>query len=370
MNNRIAVRKCSEYALDGIISIIRDIYTNTGGPVVRGKKVLVKPNILGDHDPSKCISTHPVVVEAMIRFLQGEGAEVVVGDSPAIHMRGFTPVRSGIADVCRRTGAEWINFTINPVEKTLKKGKIKVASVVDRVDLIISLPKFKNHELVYFTGAIKNTLGLVPAFNKTKQHALHHDRDGFSELLVQLNEAVTPAYFLMDGIMGMEGPGPARGVPVRLNVLMGSTNPLAMDIIATRIAGYNPLTIPTTRVALHRKSWLTSIDDILYDGPEFTTLIKHDFRRIPLSRFSNISVKFIMNRIGFVRKFDRRPVFSPQNCSGCHKCIKICPVQAIKPSASSPRHIILTDKKCIRCYCCSEVCSDNAVEIRRKVFGV
>ena len=81
---------------------------------------------------------------------------------------------------------------INPVEKKLKKGKIKIASVVDEVDLIISLPKFKNHELVYFTGAIKNTLGLVPGFSKAKQHAIHQDRNGFGEFLVDLNEANYP----------------------------------------------------------------------------------------------------------------------------------------------------------------------------------
>ncbi len=369
MNNRIAVRECTEYELDKIIILIAEIYKTTHGPDVKGKKVLVKPNLLGDHDPGKCITTHPVVVEAMIRFLQAEGATVVVGDSPAIHLAKFQPLKSGIHDVCERTGTEWINFRENPVEKNLKTGKIKVASIVDKVDLIISLPKFKNHELVYFTGAIKNTLGIVPAFNKTKQHALHHDRNGFSEMLVQLNEVVTPDYFLMDGIMGMEGPGPARGVPVRTGVIIGSTNPLALDITAAKIAGYNPLVIPTTRIAIHRRTWLKSENEIQYDGPELSRLIKHDFKRVPLSRFSNISVKFIMNRIGFVRKFDKRPVFLKEACTGCHKCIKICPVQAIRPNLL-PNYIMLTDRKCIRCYCCSEVCSDNAVEIRRKVFGV
>lgn len=370
MNNTIAVRKCTDYNPEEVSALIREIYKATNGPEVRGKKVLVKPNILSDHEPSKCISTHPVVVEAMVRFLQSEGASVVIGDSPAIHMSKFRPAKSGIADVCEKTGAEWINFTEDPIDKNLKKGKIKIASIVEKVDLIISIPKFKNHELVYFTGAIKNTLGLVPAFNKTKQHALHRDRDGFSELLVQLNEAVLPQYFLMDGIMAMEGPGPARGVPVKLGVLLGSTNPLAVDIIASRIAGYNPMVIPTSRIALHRKKWLKSEDDIIYNGPELSTLVKDDFRKIPLSGFNNITVKFIMNRVEFARKFDRRPVFIRQNCTGCHKCIKICPVEAIKPSAASHKHIMLTDKKCIRCYCCSEVCGDNAVEIKRKIFGV
>ncbi|MGE5421391.1 MAG: DUF362 domain-containing protein [Chloroflexota bacterium] len=370
MNNTIAVRKCAGYDPVEVEALIREIYSVTKGPDVKGKKVLVKPNILSDHDPSRCISTHPVVVEAMVKFLQSEGAAVVIGDSPAIHTGKFKPTKSGIEDVCKRTGAGWINFTEDPIEKTLKKGKIKVASIVDRVDLIISMPKFKNHELVYFTGAVKNTLGLVPAFNKTKQHALHHDREGFSELLVQLNEAVTPDYFLMDGITGMEGPGPARGVPVKLGVLFGSTNPLALDLTASRIAGYNPLVIPTSRIALHRKKWLKSENDIVYDGPELGSLIRHDFKRIPLSGFSNISVKFLMNRVGFIRKFDRRPVFIRQNCTGCHKCIRICPVEAIKPSAAAHNYIMLTDRKCIRCYCCSEVCGDDAVEIRRKLLGV
>ena len=69
MNNKIAVRKCNEYDLDQIFDLISDIYKKTDGPDVSGKKVLVKPNILTDDDPAKCISTHPVVVEAMIRFL-------------------------------------------------------------------------------------------------------------------------------------------------------------------------------------------------------------------------------------------------------------------------------------------------------------
>ena len=72
MNNKIAVRKCNEYDLHEVFDLISEIYKKTDGPDVKGKKVLVKPNILTDDNPAKCISTHPVVVEAMIRFLQSK----------------------------------------------------------------------------------------------------------------------------------------------------------------------------------------------------------------------------------------------------------------------------------------------------------
>lgn len=370
MNNKISVRKCEEYDLHEVYNLISDIYKKTDGPDVKGKRVLVKPNILTDDDPVKCISTHPVVVEAMIRFLQSNGATVLVGDSPAVHNQKFRGEKAGIYKVCETTGATWVNFMLNPAEKTLRKGKVRIASIVNEVDLIISLPKFKNHELVYFTGAIKNTLGLLPGFSKAKQHALHQDRSRFGEFLADLNEAVTPDYFLMDGIMGMEGPGPGRGFPVKVGLLLGSTNPLVLDMTASRIAGYEPFVVPTSRTAFFRKTWLQAEEDIIYDGPEISSIIKNRFVRVPVSTFNNIALKFVMRRIRFLKKLERRPEFIHKNCTGCQKCVKICPVQAIKPLPAKKTHIVLTDNNCIRCFCCSEVCTDNAVVIRRKVFGV
>jgi uncharacterized protein (DUF362 family)/Pyruvate/2-oxoacid:ferredoxin oxidoreductase delta subunit len=369
MNNKIAVRKCTEYDLHEIYDIIADIYGKTDGPDVKGKRVLVKPNILTDDDPSKCISTHPVLVEAMVRFLQAKGATVFVGDSPAVHTQKFRGEKSGIYKVCEVTGAQWVDFMANPIEKSLRKGRIRLAAVADKVDLIISLPKFKNHELVYFTGAIKNTLGLVPGFSKGKQHALHQDRSKFAEFLVDLNEAVLSDYFLMDAIMGMEGPGPGRGLPVHIGLIIGSTNPLALDMTASKIAGYEPLVIPTSRVAFFRKNWIKAEEDIIYDGPELSGIIKKGFKKVPISTTNNIALKFVMGRIKFLKKLERRPDFIHQNCTGCQKCVNICPVHAISPRPGKKTYIQLTDSKCIRCFCCSEVCTDNAVVIRRKVFG-
>lgn len=369
MNNKVVIRKCAEYDLQEVYDQISDIWEKCEGPEVSGKKVLLKPNILIDSDPSKAICTHPVVVEAAIRLLQSKGAIVLVGDSPGAMARGFKGEKSGILQVCQQTGAAWVDFAKDPTELNLRKGKIKIASVIKEVDIIISLPKFKNHGLVYFTGAIKNTLGLVPGFTKAKQHALHSDRISFSELLVDLNEAVTPQFFIMDGIVGMEGPGPGQGTPVKIGLLLGSSNPLALDIIASRIAGYNSNDIPTNAVALSRGLWMKKADEIILDGPALESLIRNDFKKISFSSVENILVRFLKGRIHLLRKLDRRPVFIHENCIGCMDCIKICPANAIAMHPDKKNYVVLTDSKCIRCFCCSEVCQSNAIEIRRKFFG-
>jgi uncharacterized protein (DUF362 family)/Pyruvate/2-oxoacid:ferredoxin oxidoreductase delta subunit len=369
MNKIVTLRRCHEYDADQIEKLIEEIYDRCSGPEPSGKVVLVKPNILTDDDPARCISTHPAVVEAMVRFLIRRGAKVLVGDSPAVHPSGFDGRKSGIKGVCERTNAEWVSFTKDPGSLIVAGKSIKIAKAALEADLIISLPKFKTHELMYFTGAVKNTLGLVPGLQKAKQHAVHQDRVSFGRFLVDLNEAITPHFFLMDGIMGMQGPGPGNGIPVELGILAGSTNPVALDIIASKIAGYDPLEIPTNITALERGIWLSSESEIEYDGPNQGSVKKEGFIKVGIKKNGNIAIQFVIRRIKPLRKLERRPVFIHKNCIGCGKCIAICPVKALKFHPKKENHIVLTDSKCIRCYCCSEVCPANAIDIRHKFFG-
>jgi len=370
MNRKVVLRRCGEYDVKLLLDHIAGIYELCGGPDPAGKRVLVKPNILTDDNPAKCISTHPAVVEALILYLMGRGAVVSVGDSPAVHRKGFNGRRSGILDVCLRTGAEWAVFTRNPGKITVAGRKISIARAALEADLIVSVPKFKTHELMYFTGAVKNTLGLVPGLSKARQHAIHQDRQGFGKFLVDLNVAITPHFFLMDGIMAMEGPGPGNGYPVKTGIIAGSVNPVALDIIVSSVAGYNPADIPTSANALERGLWqLDSVSGVEYDGPPLSEIIRSDFIRVGIKKNTNVALQFVVRRIKPLRKLEHRPVFISKNCIGCRKCIEICPVKAIEFHPVTKNKVMLTDSKCIRCFCCSEVCPSGAVEIRRKLFG-
>lgn len=368
MNKTVAIRKCPGYDPCEVMTGIEWLYREAGGPDPVGKKILLKPNILSDDKPERAITTHPVVVEAVIRYLKSRGATVFVGDSPTFDNASFTGKKSGLRQITESCGATWVRFNDNPVTRTVGGVTLKVASIVNEVDLIISLPKLKNHELMFFTGAIKNIFGLVPGLTKGLQHVRFSDRDKLAGFFVDLEETLCPQFHIMDGIIAMEGPGPGNGYPVKGGVLLASKNPLAIDIIASRIAGYDPLDIPTNRIALERGKLLENINDIEITGPDPETLVIRNFRRIQTGKTSGILLRSLKKRLPFLRKLDKRPVFNPELCISCMKCVEACPVTALSADKNKRNTILLNDPVCIRCFCCHEVCRDRAIEIKRKIF--
>jgi uncharacterized protein (DUF362 family)/Pyruvate/2-oxoacid:ferredoxin oxidoreductase delta subunit len=365
MNPIVSCLSCPKYDVEKILPLLETIYTQAQGPELAGKTVLLKPNILFDVEPVKAVTTHPVFVEAVIRFLQSRNVgKIFVGDAPAIHSTTFKPHKAGIFEVCEKTGAEWVYFGKNPVTVSLPSGKTPVASIIREVDYFFSLPKLKTHELMRYTGAIKNSFGLIPTLHKTKQHAFHRSSRSMASLLVDLNEKITPDFIFMDAIMAMEGPGPGNGIPFPLNLVLGSTNLLAIDIVATKIISYNPLEIETNIEGLKRKKWLQSIEEIVVQGDEIERLIRNDFKLIQGVSLWKMSSGIVLRRIPLLRNLERHPVFYKENCISCKACVNICSVKALHICPKNPKKVIISHKKCIRCFCCHEICPNNAIEIK------
>jgi uncharacterized protein (DUF362 family)/NAD-dependent dihydropyrimidine dehydrogenase PreA subunit len=366
MNSTVAVQQCFGYDPDEMLRNIEWLYVEGNGPDPMGKKVLVKPNILSDDDPARATTTHPVVVEAVIIYLQSRGAKVFVGDSPTFDTDKFTGEKSGIRQAVDKCGATWVRFSNSVVTRKVGTAAIKITALITEVDLIVSLPKLKTHELMFFTGAMKNIFGLVPGFNKALQHVKYPDRFKLGKFFVDLEETIRPHFHIMDGVLAMEGSGPGNGYPKKVNVLLASVNPLALDIIACRIIGYNPLEIPTNKIALQRGHLLKSIDDIIIKGTDPETILIKDFKLIITGGATRILLKHLKKKIPFLRRFDKRPVFNYNLCIGCAKCINICPVKILR--FGTKNKVLINDSNCIRCYCCHEVCRERAIEIKRKVF--
>jgi uncharacterized protein (DUF362 family)/NAD-dependent dihydropyrimidine dehydrogenase PreA subunit len=368
MGSTVAVQKCFEYNPEEIAKHIAWLYTESNGPDPAGKTILLKPNILSDDEPIKATTTHPVIVEAVITYLQSKGATVLVGDSPTFDTRKFTGEKCGIRQIVDKCGARWVRFNEAAIIRKVGTAEIKITALITKVDLIISLSKLKNHELMILSGAIKNIFGFVPAFNKAMQHVKYPDRYKFGEFFVDLEEAIKPHFHIMDGIVAMEGPGPGNGYPKKVNVLLASVNPLALDIIASRILGYNPLDIPTNKIALERGILLKNMDHIIIKGTDPETIVVRDFKRIDKGGEAGIIFKYFKKKIPFLRRLNKRPVFYRKLCNGCSKCINICPVKILHYDHKKKNKVLVNEARCIHCYCCHEVCRERAIEIKRKIF--
>ena len=121
---KVILRRCENYDADEIQSLLRDAIGELGGvPALHpGAKVLVKPNLLMRRDPERHTTTHPAVVEAVVRQLQDMGCTVTLADSPGGPfteglLRGLYAL-TGMEDVAKRTGAS-LNYSTESAEVEL-----------------------------------------------------------------------------------------------------------------------------------------------------------------------------------------------------------------------------------------------------------
>lgn len=369
----VAIDKCTSYEQDQVYRCISRICDWAHMPEVKGKKILVKPNILSDAKPEDCITTHPEVVRAVIRMLKSKGAlAIYVGDSPGLHSPSFCGKVCGIEAVCKEEGVTWCDFTHSPTTKLIAgtRHRLPMASILDNVDMVFSVSKFKTHQLMYSTGAVKNLFGTIPNINKAACHVKCPNRESFARLVVGIHETIKPAFCIMDAIIGMEGAGPANGRPRAVNLLMASDNCFAMDSAQAVIMGYDTKDIPILNEARKRRIMPKEITYPILDAND---LIIPDFDRIEIREKTNfirtLVVPFFTKGMQKRKqKMEPAPHFDDQKCIRCLRCVNICPPKALSLAVEEDgtRHVICDYDKCIRCYCCHEMCPVDAIKISKE----
>ena len=373
VNKKVGIQRCPSYESEAVYGALKKAVELAGGLVVAGKTVLLKPNILFDASPEKHVCTHPVFLEAAIKLVREMGAShILVGDSPGLQLPGFTGKVSGLGETTKKNNAEWIDFTREKSEFPCPEGKVvkkfTLTQAAREADIIISLPKLKTHQLMYFTGAMKNIFGLVPSAAKSPFHARFSGRTSFASMIVDLNIAVKPAYAFMDAITGMEGPGPAAGDPRHIGLVMASSNLLAIDAAACAIIGYPVKEIPVNKEALGRGIWLSDFGEIEYPGLAPDEVRIPDFVKIPFKKSDSQLFDFILPRPlrRLKDSFAPRPVIRHDTCIRCGDCHRICASGAIDcPGEGKERPMIIDYRRCIRCFCCHEICPVKAIDVRK-----
>ncbi|MBO4286824.1 MAG: DUF362 domain-containing protein [Kiritimatiellae bacterium] len=324
---------------------------------LRGKRVLVKPNLLTDRTPEQAVTTHPALLRLVVRRLKAAGAVVSVGDSPASTANlNVTLERSGIGAVCEEEGVPFVSFEQGGVQHFEKDGfSFLLAKPVLEADLLVNLPKVKSHSLTKLTAAVKNLYGAVPGYSKTTLHRLYPKPETFGRLLQAIWSVLPPAVNLADAVVGMEGQGPSNGKPVRLGFLAVSDDPFALDTALCDVLHLRPATVPYLKgcEAAHAPEVLG--DEVTVPSFEIPSG-SHLLDLLP-AWFVHLAAHLLWVR----------PAFAPDLCIRCGKCVKACPATALAlcADAAFPR---LDAKACIGCACCHEVCPKGAIRMKQSTI--
>lgn len=379
MDNRVYLAGCQNYEKKNIENAVKRALSAFDFPSsfdMKGKKILIKANLLSANNPDKAVTTHPEVVSAIAREFIKAGGEVTIADSPGgIYNQGILGhvySSCGMNTVAEESGAK-LNFDMSHRKVKFSQGKFakefNIISPVLDADFIISVAKLKTHGLAYYTGAVKNLFGAIPGLEKAGFHSLYPNKYKFNGVLVDLCEYIKPGISFVDGVIGMEGAGPSGGNAKHVGVIGASLNPYALDLAMSDLVSLPQSKIPILTEAAVQGLVPENVGklEFLGDDPRqfkttFQPAIKGTRRGNP--------IVFLITRYllpkkwkeGLSNKFTPWPKIVDK-CIACGKCVEICPRQVIeienkkaKPDYSG----------CIRCYCCHEVCPVQAIELVKR----
>lgn len=213
---------------------------------VKGKSVLLKPNLVG-LDPRGFINTHPAVIAAAREcFLRMGAAQVLIGDGPALDRDTEAILESvRLREYVGPLKNTFVDLNLDDVERVTlpthasRLRELYLPKTCMGVDLVVSMPKMKTHHWAGVTLSMKNMFGIVPgACYGWPKNVLHWA--GIDRAILDINAAARPDFAIVDGIVGMEGNGPIQGEAKSSGVLVFGNDPVAVDATCCRLMGLRP----------------------------------------------------------------------------------------------------------------------------------
>ena len=261
LRGRASVFVARHQAYDGPIRrTIKDglIACGMDPQAVRGKRVLLKPNLVEPTRDIPHMTTHPAVIVATAEVFRSWGATVTVGEGPG-HVRDteMALVESGVQEALSTAGLPFADLNYEEVAWVKNRGRASKLdgfyfpqSVVE-ADLIVSMPKMKTHHWVGVTASMKNLYGVIPGIKYGwPKNVLHHA--GIPETVFDINASLPKTIAVVDGIDCMEGDGPILGSRKHMGVLAVGTSLPAVDATVCRMMGIAPERISYLQLAANR----------------------------------------------------------------------------------------------------------------------
>ncbi len=379
-SERVCLDRVERYDVDFIERVLRrQLEKLDAVTMFKDKRVVIKPNMVMKKSPEAAATTHPVILEAVIRILKENAADIVIAESPG---GLYTPQTlssaykgCGLYEVAEKYGVT-LNFDTSsrsipaPLAKTSKMFDI-ISPILD-ADVIVNLAKLKSHSLTGYSGAVKNYFGTVPGVTKFEMHARFPDYNDFSSMLVDLCEMLQnekPTFNILDGILAMEGNGPTGGEPRKVGCLISGVNPFTVDIVGTAIIKTEGIIMLEEGV---RRGYCPgrAEDVVLICDEAIGNFTVEDFAKPDTKRKGGSSLLGKLPTMFGGRLnswFQPRPVINKKLCVGCGECERSCPKHTIeiRKNREGKKQAYIIDEACIKCYCCQELCPLKAVKIKK-----
>lgn len=227
-----------------------------GPDQLKGKSILLKPNLVESHTGQIHITTHPLVIRGTVEaFLKLGAKQVIVGEGPGNSRDSMRVIEEvGLREVLSEDQVPFVDLNYDDIYTVPNEGNhsplktLSLPATLRHVDWIVSMPKMKTHHLAGITVSMKNLFGVLPGIiYGWPKNVLHFA--GINKCILDINTTVKPHFAIVDGIVGMEGDGPIMGTPCFAGVIVIGRNLPAVDGTCVRIMGYDPNKVPYLHTA-------------------------------------------------------------------------------------------------------------------------
>ena len=241
----IAHTKEKHRSQERVLKLVSDALGELGGMsrfIRTGNVVLLKPNQTVYYSAEEGCTTDPLVVGALIRLAKEAGAaRVQVAESSGGFFSSLECMKvTGMAAVAEKEGAELIDLGSDKIpnrQVEIPKGrvihKVPLPEPLLDADVVIDVPKAKNHHIEPISGALKNWVGTV---NQQWRQYNHGDEEMLGRFM-DIMSVIKPDLCVADALIAGEGDGPIANLPRWCGCILASTDPVAMDVSIARLLG-------------------------------------------------------------------------------------------------------------------------------------
>ncbi len=325
LNNIVSISKIKNGDIDSAVQEAIDLLGGVDVVAKGRQRILLKPNLVAE---SSAFTTKPEVVGTLARLIQKAGKEILIGEGSAgatgfntfngevfrandpdllDRMQTYIFDQLGYTDLAKSLGVPLINLHIGDLvgvklEHGLVFDEIMLQRTLTEIDLLCSVPMMKTHDLAGVSLGMKNLIGCYPGTYYRTARAWVHDQaadagsTGVAFEIIDMVHANKLGLVVVDGSMAMEGNGPIDGTLVSMNVIIAGMNPLATDMVAAKVMGFEPSEIPTFLCAQSTGMKPKSLSDIEVRGDTIES-VQRKFVRPHLYTWDEIRNSWAVNNM-------------------------------------------------------------------------